>query len=80
MEKNIVFMGWKKINFIEREDQSERITFYWNLLSFFKGAFSAYVEKVEEIRSGTFHEKCKQEFLVNQEFVFNVTLGEYGRV
>ena len=43
MEKNIVFMGWKKINFIEREDQSERITFYWNLLSFFKGAFSAYV-------------------------------------
>lgn len=80
MENNIVFMGWKKINFIEREDQSERITFYWNLLSFFKGAFSAYVEKVEEIRSGTFHEKCKQEFLVNQEFVFNVTLGEYGRV
>ncbi len=82
MEQNnkIVFMGWKRIDFVEREDQTERISLYRNTLNFYKGAFSTYVENVEEIRLGMFKQDYKHEVLVNQKYICLVTLGEYGNV
>lgn len=77
---NKVFFGWEQISFVERDDLTNEITFSEKTLSFFKGAFSAYVENVEEIRRSLYHEDAQQEFLVNRLYIFHITLGEYGHV
>lgn len=76
----MVYLGWSKITFIERDDSSEEITFKKGILSFAEGSFSSYVDKVEEIRSGISYEKNKQEFLVNGSLIFCLTLGTYGNI
>ena len=81
MEHKMTFFGWKRINYIERNDDlTERIYVYNDTLSFYRRAFSAYVDEVEEVRIGLIHEGFKQEFLINQEHICLVTLGEYGNV
>lgn len=76
-----VYLGWNKIKaFIERDDNSEEITFKRGILSFAKGSFSSYVDKIMEIRSGISYEKNKQEFLVNGSLIFCLTLGTYGNI
>lgn len=77
---NVVFLGWKKVNFVEREDLTESITFSGDTLSFFKGAFSSYVANVEEIRTGIYCRENVREVLVNQMYIFHVTIGQYGYV
>lgn len=77
---NTVFFGWEKISFVERDDFTNEIIFSEKTLSFFKGAFSAYVENVEEIRRSLYYENYKQEFLINRLYIFHITLGECGHI
>lgn len=81
MENNehVSFLGWEKISFVEREDSTEEIKLFGNELSFFKGAFTICVPKVEDIRKSSWYVGATQEFLINQTYIFKVTLGYYGK-
>ena len=82
MENNnpAAYFGWNKVAFVEREDNSEKITFEKNVLSFAKGSFSAYTDEINDIRSGISYDKTQQEFLINGSKIFVVTLGTYGNI